>query len=65
MAMDSTEGQSYLIDAPADASQLELHVFARAYRSVWISLKGQPPIGKHRFSSLGITIEFAEPSQTH
>jgi hypothetical protein len=59
--MESTEGQSYLIDAPADAAQLELHVFARAYRSVWIALKGQPPLGRHRFPSLQITIEFAEP----
>ena len=63
--MESTEGQSYLIDAPSDASQLELHVFARAYRSVWLSLKGEAPIGRHRFPSLGITIEFAKPCTTH
>ena len=63
--MNDSEGQNYLIDAPADASQLELHVFARAYRSVWLVLKGEAPVGRHRIPSLGITIEFANPSRTH
>ena len=63
--MESTGGQSYLIDAPADASQLELHVFARAYRSVWIAMKGKAPVGRHRFPNLNITIEFGEPCKTH
>ena len=63
--MESAEGQSYLIDAPADAATLELHVFARAYRSVWLALKGEAPLGRHRFPSLNITIEFKEPCKTH
>jgi hypothetical protein len=63
--MESTEGQSYLIDAPADVAQLELHVFARAYRSLWLALKDQPPVGRHRFPNLNITIEFGEPCKTH
>jgi hypothetical protein len=63
--MESTEGQSYLIDAPPDVAQLELHVFARAYRGVWLALKGQVPIGRHRFPSLNITIEFKAPCKPH
>jgi hypothetical protein len=63
--MESTEAQSYLIDAPPDVAQLELHVFARAYRGLWLALRGQLPHGRHRFPSLNISIEYGAPRKPH
>ena len=40
---------------------LQLHVFARAYRDAWLELKHEPPVGQHRLERLGVTIEFEEP----
>jgi hypothetical protein len=62
--IDATD-LGYRIDLPAEEERLELHVLARAYRDAWLVMKARPPVGRHRISSLGLTIEFDEPRQPH
>jgi hypothetical protein len=45
------------------AGNLQLHVFARAYRDAWLALHSQAPVGQHAFERLGVAIDFKEPGQ--
>jgi hypothetical protein len=63
--MTSAGGQSYWIEIQGDEEYVELHVFARAYRDAWLAFKGCAPAGRHRFQSLGVTIEYEEPCKPH
>ncbi len=63
--MDSASGQGYWIEIAGNHEYVELHVFARAYRDAWLAFKGRVPVGKHRFQTLGVTIEYEEPCKPH
>lgn len=47
-----------LVTGRLTASEIELHVLARAYWSAWIALHSEPPVGWHRLPDLGLAIEF-------
>jgi len=55
------KGQGYRIELQEDDNPVELHVLARAYRDAWLALMLYPPVGRHRFEKLGVTIEYELP----
>lgn len=52
-----------IVAESALAEELQLHVFARAYRDAWVALHARAPVGAHAFVRLGVTIAFTEPDQ--
>ena len=55
------EGHGYRIELREEDDPVELHVLARAYRHAWQALMLRPPLGRHRFEKLGVTIEYELP----
>ena len=55
------KGQGYRIELREEDNRVELHVLARAYRDAWWALMLCPPVGRHRFEKLGLTIEYELP----
>ena len=56
----SRAGRYRLVTGRLTARGVELHVLARAYSAAWLALHSEPPSGSHRFSDLGVTIDFGD-----